>query len=415
MTRYDLAIIGGGVAGAFGAMNIASHSSKLKTVLFEYGPPPPNCLRQDPLNMKRRRRQLEGWFGCFPTGDGKLYFEEDFEKIKKKVHKTDEELKNSKKFVQDLFSEFNNTPFICTKIPNTNILDKIKEHNFDFIPHTYQQWFPDQIHALTRSFVEKIEKRVHLKFDTEVFSILKKDNVFRVLTSDGEYSCKNILLATGRSGWRWIQSLYKDFDILSDKKNNYSTYGFRIEVPASIMSDFNESHCSLKNKGLKIGPLNWYGTVIQEDHVNMTIAAFRSNEKRWETEKVSFSLRGRIKNPANGWQESARLAEISYVLAEQRVGKEKIKQFLKGSSQNSYIQEYDWMKDEIPVLDDIIPGLIDKGSFHVPDIEINHPSVEISTNFQTDLKGLFVAGENCGFRGISSAAFSGVLAAENFL
>ena len=313
------------------------------------------------------------------------------------------------------FSEFNSSEYISSKIPNQSVLDKISENSFSFIPHTYQQWFPDQIHALTRSFVEKIENHVDLKFDTEVFSILKKDNVFRVLTSDGEFSCKNVLLCTGRSGWRWIQNLYKDFDILSDKKNNYSTYGFRIEVPSSIMSDFNESHCSLKNKGLKIGPLNWHGTVIQEDHVNMTIAAFRSNEKRWETEKVSFSVYGKIKNPGNGWQESARLAEISYVLAEQRVGKEKIKQFLKGSSQNSYISEYDWIKDEIAVLDEIIPGLIEKGSFHVPDIEINSPTVEISTNFQTDLKGLFVAGENCGLKGIGAAAFSGVLASENFI
>ena len=58
MTRWDIAIIGGGVAGAFAAMNIASHNSKMKTILFEYGPPPPNCLRQESFKYEAKAKTI---------------------------------------------------------------------------------------------------------------------------------------------------------------------------------------------------------------------------------------------------------------------------------------------------------------------------------------------------------------------
>ena len=59
---YDVGIVGAGVAGAFAALRIAERYSKVKTVVFELGRP-----------QGKRRRQLEGWFGCFPAGDGKIY------------------------------------------------------------------------------------------------------------------------------------------------------------------------------------------------------------------------------------------------------------------------------------------------------------------------------------------------------
>ena len=62
MSNYDIGIIGAGVAGAFAALRIAKEYKNFKTIVFDLGRPP-----------MKRRRQLEGWFGCLPNSDGKFY------------------------------------------------------------------------------------------------------------------------------------------------------------------------------------------------------------------------------------------------------------------------------------------------------------------------------------------------------
>ena len=72
MKEYDVIIAGGGIAGAFAAYRIAK-SKKNKACLIEFGRPP-----------GKRRKQLEGWLGCFPTGNSRLYLT-DVDKVKKVV------------------------------------------------------------------------------------------------------------------------------------------------------------------------------------------------------------------------------------------------------------------------------------------------------------------------------------------
>ena len=62
MTIFDVGIIGAGVAGAFATAKIAKDYKDAKTIVFDLGRPP-----------MKRRRQLEGWLGCLPNSDGKLY------------------------------------------------------------------------------------------------------------------------------------------------------------------------------------------------------------------------------------------------------------------------------------------------------------------------------------------------------
>src|ERR1700748_3648939 len=61
MEKYDIGIIGAGISGTFAALK-AAESYDAKVILFELGHKP-----------GKRRRFLEGFLGCFPTGDGKIY------------------------------------------------------------------------------------------------------------------------------------------------------------------------------------------------------------------------------------------------------------------------------------------------------------------------------------------------------
>lgn len=424
--NYDIGIIGAGVSGVFAALRLAERHRNLKVVVFEFGPPPPNCLRQDPIRVKRRRRQLEGWLGCFPTGDGKIYLKEDAEKVLEIVDG------RRVRAIRDWFSgqlaEVSAQKLIKSKNPSAAVKKIAAENGFDLRLHSYEQWVPDDIHKLAKISAEKIEAagNVHLSFDTEVYSLLKSGRKFAVHTSQGDFNCKKIIMAVGRTGWRWVHDQYKNLGLLQTEAVPVK-YGVRIEMPSSALKDFHKAHCSLLRSDLEVGPLHWMGSIIQEDHENMTIASFRSNEDRWKSDKVFFSVHRVIPFeeapkpilmpkmglvPMNTKSYIDRLAQLSHLLSGYRVGREKVTNFSKGVGDLAMMPEYKWVTDTLREIEPIFPNIISRGYFHVPDIDTNISNINIASNLETEVDGLFVAGESAGIKGIAAAGITGAAAAE---
>ena len=160
-----------------------------------------------------------------------------------------------------------------------------------------------------------------MKFDSEVINIIKEKNGFSIISDSEEIKCKKLIICTGRSGWRWTKSLYEAFDIITN--NNYAKFGIRIECSSSVMKDFCKSNCSIFQDDLEIGPLSWAGTVIPEDHLDMAISAFRANEARWKSDKVSFNLIANRLFTNNGFEQTNRIGQLTFILANDRVIKRK--------------------------------------------------------------------------------------------
>lgn len=397
---YDIGIVGSGVAGVFAAMRLAENHKNKKCILFELGRPP-----------QKRRRPLEGYFGSFTFGDGKLYLN-DTEQLQGVVD--GRRLKSMSKWVQEQFNNIHTAKIIKNKLPSVNFQKKIKEHGFNIKLHDYQQWTPEHIHNLSRNTAERIENapNIEFSFDNEVFSILKKENSFVISSNDGDYHCKKVLLCVGRSGWRWVNDLYRKFEILTS--DDIVTYGVKIELSAQYLKELNKSHLSLISDDMILGPFSWNGSIIQEDHANYTSAAFRSNEDRWKSDKVFFSMYINSTHPGNACKQTERLAKLAFVLSNDRVGREKIVTFLKSDIENelSLVPEYFELKKHIEKLNELIPTVISRGYMHVPDIYSITSNINVAPNLETEIDGLFVAGESAGFRGINSAAISGAIAAE---
>ena len=408
---WDIGIIGAGPAGVFAALRLAERHKNLKVVVFEFGPPPPNCLRQDPIHVKRRRRQLEGYLGCFPTGDGKIYLDEDTERVLEVAD--GRRVRAIKEWLEAQLNEVGGVAHgVKNKQPSTTLKKTITDNGFDLVMHTYDQWNPDQIHQLSKITSEKIEAagNVLLSFDTEVFDFLKNDKKFVVNTSQGDFSCKKLILGVGRSGWRWVNNVYKNLGLL--QQDNVARYGVRVEMPSSALKEFHKAHCSLVREDIDVGPLQWMGSVIQEDHDDMTIAAFRSNEERWKSDKVFFSVQKRIEVTASPCAHVDRIAKLSHLLSGDRVGREKIKSFTHGIGDLAEMPEYSWVAGALKALEPVFPNIINRGYFHVPDIDTNISKINIANNLETEVDGLFVAGECAGIKGIAAAGIMGAVAAE---
>lgn len=399
MKDFDVGIIGAGVAGAFATLKLAKDHKNTKVILFDLGRPP-----------MKRRRQLEGWLGCLPNSDGKLY-QTDVSKVAQLTGLR--RAKSAHTWFRHILEQVDNYKVVKDRSPSAALEKKIKKLGYDITLNDYVQVYPKEIHSLSKHMAELIEqdKNITFCFDSEVVKISKSKGMFTVQTEEHSYDCKKLIIAVGRSGWRWARSLYNNFGIVED--NDTAHFGVRIEANSSVMKDFNKSNCTLtKGDSLELGPFSWYGTVIPEDHLDMAISAFRSNENRWKSDKVSFSLIGNRPFPSTGFEQTDRIGKLTFVLANDRIVKERVSAILTGKSRISMIKEYDWLKEDITELAQLIPEVVTKAYFHIPTILPSVPKINIGDNLETEVDGMFVAGESAGIHGILAAGIMGIAAAD---
>lgn len=401
MSNYDVGIIGAGIAGAFATLKIAKDYKNAKTILFDLGRPP-----------MKRRRQLEGWLGCLPNSDGKLYLN-DIDRVADVVGTR--KAKSARTLFDKVLSNVSDDfKIIKDKAPSASVDKKIKKLGYEVQLNDYIQIYPKDIHSLSKYMAETVEqsKNITFSFDNEVKRIYKTKNVFTVVTEEQEYKCKKLIIAVGRSGWRWASELYNSLGIVDN--NDTARFGIRIEMNATHMKEFNKSNCTIiKNNELEIGPLSWNGTVIPEDHLDMAISAFRSNENRWKSDKVSFSLIGNRPFPDAGFEQTNRIGQLTFVLTNDRIIKEKVSHILTGKSKISMMHEYDWLKGTLEEVTGIIPEIITKAYFHAPTISPMAPKINLGDNLESEIEGMFVAGESAGIHGILSAGLTGLIAAAS--
>ena len=397
--NYDIGIIGAGISGTFAALRAAEIHKDSKVILFELGRPP-----------SKRRRQIEGFLGCFPTGDGKIYTGD----IDKVLDIVDGRKANpANKWVTKWFEEVNPMKIIKDKLPSAAIQKKLSSLNYEIELNNYVQWKPDSVHQLSRLITEVIDTagNITFSFDNEVFKIFKQKDTFLVTTADGNYTCKKLILCAGRSGWRWTNKLYKELGILAN--DDFAIYGIRVELSAQQMKDFNKTHCKLKKDNLEIGPFNWNGTVIPEDHADLVISSFRSNEDRWKTDKVSFSILSKQYFQNDGCRQTDRLGKLAFLLFNDRIGREKVRSILKNVGQLSVLPEYNWLIPVLTELTEIIPSMPTKAYYHSPDILPMASQVRLGSNLESEIENLFIAGESAGIQGIAAAAITGAIAMDS--
>jgi len=396
---YDIGIIGTGVAGTFACLKLARDHKDQKVLAIEVGSAP-----------MKRRSQCHGWMGILPTSDGKFY-QSNLEKVS--ILTGPRKTSSANKWFRSIISELESFSDVNDTLPNENIITKLNKIGYEVSLNNYFSMIPKSIHALSRHFVDIIEEagNIDFSFNNEVNKIYKQKGIFILQTDEGEFKCKKLMMAVGRGGWRWARDIYDSFGIIDN--NDIARFGIRVEMPAQLMENFNNSNCTLrKNNEIEIGPLSWGGTIIPEDHQDVAISAFRSNEKRWETDKVSFSLIGNRKFVNYGFEQTDRISKLTFVLANDRIIKEKISNIMTNKSKISIIPEYNWIKEVIEELSQVIPEIASKAYYHVPTITPLVPTINIASNLETDVKNMFVVGESAGIIGLLAAATTGIIGAD---
>jgi uncharacterized FAD-dependent dehydrogenase len=396
---YDVAIVGLGVAGVFCVNKLSTQHKNMKILAVDVG-----------RKWLKRKQFSVGWLGCLPDGSGLMY-SSDMPKVASIVG--NKKVKSSYNYFNNILSQVGVFNLTKDKSPSINMSKKLAKQGYEVSLNDYTQIYPKEIHLLSKYFATNVEdnKNINFIFDHEVTRIVKKKDLFTVSIEDQDYQCKKVIIATGRAGWRWAGNLYKSLGIIDD--NDYSYFGIRVETNSAMLKDFNKSSCTLKKNNIEIGPLSWYGTVVPEDHLDLVISAHRGNEDRWISDKVSFSLIGKRPYPNFGYEQTDRVGKLTFLLANDRVIKEKISAIINGKSTISVLPEYDWLKDAILDLANVIPEITTKAHFHIPTILPLAPKIKLGDNLETEIEGMYAIGESAGIVGILSAALTGIIVADS--
>ena len=394
----DVGIIGCGTAGTFSAYKIAKDYPNTKCIVFEGGRGP-----------SKRRFQMQGFLGLLPNSDGKLYMH-DVDDIQKlcKTKKT----RAAYNWLCDNLHNTLNTNIIDDTAPYRSTIKRIKNNGFSLAKRDYIQVIPREIHALSKVIADKLNSNINItqRFDDEIMNIEYNKKQFTITSYSGEQTmCKKLILASGRSGFRWTNQLFNEFGLTSKEK--VIRYGIMAEMQATSLKEYNKANCIISNEDLEIGPLNWLGSVVPEDHYDMVLSSFRANESRWASDKVLFNVLGKH-NVEDNVKQLDRIGQLTFILTNERVIKEKISALLTNKAKISILPEYNWLPEAISKIESFMPGIIN-GSFYTPTLLPIVPKMKLNTQLQTEHKDLILCGETTGYSGLLFAILSGIIAGDS--
>lgn len=396
MLKFDTAIIGSGLGGAFCAYELSKLNNK-NNILFDLGRPP-----------FKRRRQLEGWLGSLPYSDGKLYLN-DVNKVNSIVNNIDS-VNQYKQQILDLIKTVEDFSFYEQPSINKDFHNLLLNNNYNYNYENYYQLFPQHSHGISKVLFSDV-KKLKSSFDDEVNSIVPQDGGFFITSDKLRVFVKKVVIAVGRSGWRWVEEVCNNLNI--EREDSYYEYGIKIEGPKELFHNLNEASISLNKDNFNIGPINWNGSVILEDHLNFALASFRSNENRWHSDRVNFNLILKEKSE-NGFKKTERLSELLFILSQDRVVKDKLSSLLYTKKHKLHtFNEMTQFNGIVENLNNLIPGLIDKSHFHAPICYPMATKVKLDSKFCSSINNMYFIGESAHMRGLLAAAISGSMVAHS--
>jgi len=456
MVRFDVIIVGGGPAGLFSAYYL-SERADLKVLLLERGKGPLKrvcpvadrhyCTQCRPCNI------LCGIGGAGLFSDGKLNFIH-------KLGKTDltqfMPINAAEALIDDTESIFNrfgmDGPIYPTNMDQAKTIRKhAKRFGIDLLlikqKHLGSDRLPGYIAAMT-DYIKSKGVAIHTSEDVKDV-IVEKGRVVGVQTSRGEHRCNNVILAPGRIGADWVARVAQKHGIGLTQRG--IEVGVRVEVHNDIMQDLCEViydptffiQTGKYDDQTRTFCTNQGGFVSLESYSDFVCVNGHAYHDRKST-NTNFAFLSKVvltepvtDNQAYG-EAIGRLATLigggKPIL--QRFGDLKrgrrstwnriSKGYIEPTLANVVCGDIAMalperiltnIIDGLEQLNSVVPGVSnDETLLYAPEIKFFATQVETSPQLETEIKGMYVAGDGPGVAGnIVSAAATGLIPAKAIL
>lgn len=447
MKNYDIVIVGAGASGVFMAYELTKIPNKAKVLMIDSGAPlekrvcpikagkTPTCIKCKPCHI------MNGYGGAGTLSDGKYNITTQFGGDLH-AYVGEEKAMELMEYVDSVLCSMGGADAKLYSTGDSDLKTKCLQQDLHLLSAKVRHLGTDRNVRILGEIFNYIKDRIDTLFYTVAEDVKKSEDGFIVKTNKGDFACKNLVLATGRSGSKWI-SMVSDKMGIKQVKNRVDI-GVRVELPAEVFKHITDQVYESKivyktkqyNDMVRTFCMNPYGEVVSENTNGIvTVNGHSYSDPSLHTENTNFALlvSNKFTEPfkdSNEYGES--IARLSNMLgggvllqrfgdlvkgrrsSERRMAKCFTRPTLKATPGDLSLvipkRQLDSIIEMIYALDKIAPGTANEDTLlYGVEVKFYNSKVEVDANLETVVKGMYALGDGSGVtHSLSQASASGI-------
>jgi hypothetical protein len=459
MKKYDVIIVGAGAAGVFMSYELTKTKNTASVLMIDKGGDlhkrtcpisagrVDNCVKCNPCHI------MNGYGGAGTLSDGKYNITTKFGGD---LHKYvgEKEALAMMEYVDEILCQMGGADAKLYSTAQSDLKTIALRSNLHLLDAKVRHLGTDRNFKILEKIFDFTKDRIDTMFETEVMDVQVLENEpeykFEITTDTGEtFQCKDLVLATGRSGSSWISRVCEKYNI--ELESNRVDIGVRVELPAEVFKhitdDVYEGKIVYKtdkyNDMVRTFCMNPYGEVVSENTNGIvTVNGHSYSDPKLRTENTNFALLVSNKftvpfKNSNEYGES--IAKLSNMLgggvllqrfgdlvkgrrsSERRMEKCFTRPTLQATPGDLSLvipkRQLDNIIEMIYALDKIAPGTANEDTLlYGVEVKFYNSKVLVDKNLETKIKGLYALGDGSGVtHSLSQASASGIFVARRLI
>ena len=449
MKEYDIIIVGAGASGVFMSYELTKIKNSAKVLMIDKGKTlasricPISSGKVETCIMCTPCHIMNGYGGAGTLSDGKYNITTQFGGDLHQYLGVNKAI-GLMEYVDEVLCSMGGGDARLYSTASSELKTIALRNNLHLLDAKVRHLGTDRNFKILGKIFDFTKERIDTEFDTALTDAeALPDGRYILKTDKGEeYTCRELVLAAGRSGSKWISAVCDKMGI--NQKKNRVDIGVRVELPGVIFKhitdDVYESKIVYKtdkyNDMVRTFCMNPYGEVVTENTNGIvTVNGHSYSDPALRTENTNFALlvSNTFTEPfrdSNEYGES--IARLSNMLgggvllqrfgdlvkgrrsSERRMEKCFTRPTLKATPGDLSLvipkRQLDNIIEMIYALDKIAPGTANEDTLlYGVEVKFYNSKVKVDANLETDIKNLYILGDGSGVtHSLSQASASGV-------